>query len=381
MNIAIIENSHFEVAYTVISLFDNGRNKITVFVHEEAYQQLRFLLKEKTERYSWVIKKEEIPNRAFLDTIFSHIHSENFDVLYLNGVEDNFVVYARHLKKLKDLKAILTLHDINGFFGYRLALNPFVSLRRIVRYIGKRRLIKQVPSFNVLSENLAIYLRGKIEAVKEISHIPGSFFDPESNIIKKYEPEFEINIVVPGAVDTRRRDYKEVFKLLESAEKNNLNVFVILLGRFTKNHSEEIKTKCLQYKSKGSNLQFYNSELVDQPEFDKIINRSHFVWMPLQDSVTISDGIAEKYGTSTCSGNIGDVVRHSKPFFIPQNIAIDKVQEQSAIRYADVSQLITFLQNLTPEKYKCLQEQAFNSSLFYTIEKIKERNPSIFSEL
>ena len=53
MKVAIIEKGHFEVAHTLISLFDNGINNITVFTDQETLHQLTFLLNGKSDRYNW----------------------------------------------------------------------------------------------------------------------------------------------------------------------------------------------------------------------------------------------------------------------------------------------------------------------------------------
>ena len=43
MHVGIFETDHFEAAYPVIRLFDNGENDITIFVYEKSYRQLQFL--------------------------------------------------------------------------------------------------------------------------------------------------------------------------------------------------------------------------------------------------------------------------------------------------------------------------------------------------
>ena len=269
---------------------------------------------------------------------------------------------------------ILTLHDINGFFQYQ----PSLSIRRLVRYIGKKRLLKIIPSFNVLSETLVATLELKLPASKKIFNIPGSFFSTKDFKPRHYKQGDTWEIAVPGAIDARRRNYTMIFDLLELARHQNIPVCITLLGSFNKGNSEEIQQQCSAYLQANNNLRIYQSDIVDQPEFDRVLTKSHFIWMPLQPTVTISDEIKEQYGVSTCSGNIADAIRHAIPFFLPSATPIDTTLEKSCTRYKSVNELATLLQHLTENKYSVLQKQAYEASLYYTKENIISRNAAIF---
>ncbi len=45
MNIGLFETEHFEGIYPVVRLFDNGQNKLTLFVYEQSHTPLSYLLK------------------------------------------------------------------------------------------------------------------------------------------------------------------------------------------------------------------------------------------------------------------------------------------------------------------------------------------------
>ena len=374
MNIAIIDNYHFEVTYTLICLFDNGKNKITVFVHSAAYKQLQYLLAEKETKYHWVVKEDPETNRDFIHRLFRYINHNQFDLLYFNTIEDNFIHYAYYLRQLKKSSTILTLHDINGFFRYQSSL----SIRRLVRYIGKRRLINIIPAFNVLSETLTSHLRSCIPPSKKIFNIPGSFFDPERFTPISFSAGETVSIVIPGSVDTRRRNYELVFDLLQAAQQRNINLSITLLGSFQKEHSESIQQKCNAYFQTNNNLHIYQSSIVDQPEFDRVIGKSHFVWIPLQPFNIINDGIKEQYGISTCSGNIADIIRHAIPFFAPEQLPIESQLEKSCNRYKTIHDIIDHIAQLTSAKYDLARESARQASLHYTKDNIINRNAALF---
>ncbi|MEO5561858.1 MAG: hypothetical protein ABIR18_00460 [Chitinophagaceae bacterium] len=373
MKIAIIEKDHFEVAYTLICLFDNDKNDITVFAEKESYRQLQLMLKEKINRYTWVIKEENEANRSFITRIFQLLHNDSFDLLYFSTIDDNFIHYANHLQKTKAKLTVLTLHSINTIFHYK----PSLSIRRLARYMGKRKLVKKVSAFNVLSQTMVKTLENKLERDAKIFTVPGGFFEPEHFNSLQYQPGQAIEIVVPGSIDTRRRNYESIFELLQTAKQQNINLSLTLLGSFRKGYSENILEKCKQYQQTNNNLHIYSSSTVDQPEFDRVIRKSHFIWMPLQSFTTLDDGIKEQYGVTISSGNIGDVIRHAKPFFASQNLALDPDLEKSCTRYYAIEDIITVLRSMTSENYAAMQQSAHQSSLNYTKEKIIARNSDL----
>lgn len=374
MNIAIIEKGHFEVAYTVISLFDKGRNNITVFVEGESYRQLQLMLPEKTSHYTWVVKEKDETNRQFISRIFRFLEQQSFDLIYLNTIDDNFILYAYYLEKLKNKNTVLTLHDINGFFDYK----PSLSIRRLVRYIGKRRLLKIIPAFNVLSETLTARLRSSLPSSKKLYTVPGSFFDPAFFTAKTFSAADTISIVIPGSVDTRRRSYELVFDLLRAAVQRNNKISITLLGAFKKGYSEDIQKQCKVYLQTHDNLLIYQQEIVDQPEFDKVIRESHFIWIPLQSFSTISDGVEEQYGVTTCSGNIADIIRYARPFFAPAQLLLESPLEKSCSRYKTIDDIVNVLEQLTTDSYNNMQELAQQASLHYTKDNIINANAELF---
>ena len=372
--VAIIENYHFEVTYTLLMLFDHINADITIFLFPEAFKQLQLMLGENINRYKWIVKRQDEKNRDFVHRIFSNIGSDDFDMFYCSTIDDNHILYVYYLKRLSGEK-ILTIHNINNYFSFKLGF----GIRRIVRYIGKKRLLRTVNLFTVLSENQANYLSQKLKSKKRINVVSGGAFDIKQYVKHEYcREDCIIKIVVPGSIDNRRRNYSMVFKLLDEADKKKLPIHVTLLGGFKNSFSDEILQECIKWNEKHSNLTIYNQDEVEQSEFDKVMSDSHFVWMPLNQTSVLLDGIQEMYGVSTCSGNIGDVIRYAKPFFAPASLNIDKALGNGVVRYNSINEIIDFLHNLTTEAYNSLQEKSFTASQYYTIERIVERNKDLF---
>src|SRR4249919_393230 len=173
MKVGIFETTHFEGAYPVIRLFDNGSNDITIFTYEDSYQQFQFLFKDEMNRYKWVVKGRDESKYSFIRRIYSETRSRKLELLYLNTITDNYIFYSWLVSLLKPLRIIITLHSINNYFNHK----PAFSIRRIVRTMGKKRLIGAAKEFNVVALTMVNYLKSRLPATKKVHCVPGAVYE------------------------------------------------------------------------------------------------------------------------------------------------------------------------------------------------------------
>jgi hypothetical protein len=223
-------------------------------------------------------------------------------------------------------------------------------------------------------------LAEKIPTSKTIFNVPGAFFDPLIFIPAAYKARESIRITVPGSVDSRRRNYDSVFELLETARRHDINISITLLGGFSKRYGKEIYDRCRKYMLSATNLRIYETDMVSQPEFDNVVAESHFIWIPVQQYATVTDGTTEQYGVSITTGNIYDVIRHCRPFFAPAYFTIEKPLETGCLRYNNTDEIISTLRGLDDNMYSQYQQNAFHASMYYTKEKIISRNRKLFQK-
>ncbi len=370
MKIGIFETTHFEGAYPVIRLFDNGVNEITIFTYEAAYRQFQFLFKAELSKFQWVVKGNNESKYNFIWRIYKETKSRNLQLLYLNTISDNFIFYAEMISLLKGLRIIMTLHSINNYFEHKLKF----SLRRLVRILGKKKLIRAVKEFNVVALTMVDYLKEKLPSSGKVHCVPGAVYEnrssPGRNKISR--------LVVPGLVDERRRNYEDVIQLVEKLEKVGMEVSITLLGGV---HPEFGKPIIEKIKKSGwrNRLKYYQAE-VDQPEFDKVMDEADIVFVPSAIQISIQDDIEEVYGLSMSSGNMFDIIKHAKPFIAPLALRVDPFLENSCLRYQTVDEIVDILIALSesPEEYASLQSKAKVASTSYTIEAVRKRNPELF---
>jgi hypothetical protein len=377
MNIAIFETEHFEGAYPVIKLFDNGTNSITIFTYERSYRQFNFLFKEDMKRYEWIVKDENESKNYFIYKMYKEIKKRKIGLLYLNTVSNNFHSYVLLIKMLKGIRICVTIHNINEYFEF----NNTETFRQKVRRSGKKLLIKVVKEFNVVSLTMVENLKKRLPAYKKVHCVPGAVFQEEKIKVSHLSAGEKIKIVVAGTVDVRRRNYKLVFEFLNKCNALQLPVVVTLLGGYYGEEGKKVLENCKEYSLQHDDLKFYNSDIVDQPEFDRVMNEAHFVWIPSMIETILQDNVTEVYGVTISSGNLFDIIKHAKPFIVPAQLQFDSYLNSSSFTYQQVEDIIEYLQKFINDTslYDKLKEKALLNSENYTIENVKARNNDLFS--
>ena len=365
MRIAIFETEHFEAAYPLIRLFDNGENELTIFAYPAAKQQLEYMLKDDTGKYHWIVKEEGQSRISFINTIQKEVKKRKIELLYLNTVTDNFIFYAKMVASI-DARVILTVHTINSFFETKEKYRP----RKLATAVGKSLLCFFIREYNVLSQAMVPVLRHRLGRNKKVHNIPGGVFEGVA-IQPRYSLQNPVHFVIPGSIDSKRRDYEKAFELLSLLQKESIAVKLTFLGRFCGEYGQIILAKS----KTCDNLSYYNENEVDQPEFDRVLQSADFIFTPSVVHTIIDNGVKETYGVTISSGNIADVIRHARPFIIPQSLTVDPQLDNSSVRYANVEDIVSFIKSAIedPEIYERLSQAALKASEEYTVEKLRER--------
>jgi hypothetical protein len=374
MRIGIFETTHFEGAYPVIRSFDKSDNVITIFTYEESYRQFQFLFANDMSRFTWVVKGKEESKYVFMRRIYNTTKELQLQLLYLNTISDNFIFYSWMISFLKPIRVIVTLHSINNYFN---PSNSF-TLRGIVRTMGKKRLMRVVNEFNVVSLTMVDYLKERLPASKKVHCVPGAVYEGRPDrVYPRALPEV-IKLVVPGVIDERRRDYDLVLQLLGKLQERGMQIVISLLGGISPIFGKNILQKLKGRKWEG--LHYYDVPVVDQPEFDKVMDEADLVLLPSTIHNTILDNIEEVYGLTMSSGNLFDIVKHAKPFIAPLRLKVDPFLDGSCLRYESVDEIVEILSALqqSPEVWDSLKKKAKAASANYSIQAIRSRNKDLF---
>lgn len=374
MKITIFEKEHFEGAFPVIKLFDIPENEITVITSKETHKRLIDLFGKEADKFKWVILTST-QKLNFFYSLYINLQKRKPDILYINTISDNHWLYAFVLSLLHLKRLVLTVHDINCLFESE----PSWSYRKAIIHKGKKKLLKKIDEFNVVSDTMIPYLKSKVKD-KKIHNIPGAVFE---NRICLQIISSSLKIVIPGSLDKKRRDYEQVFELASIAEKEKLSLQIILLGGLPDDYGKYIIQKADQFQSVYCKIYFYKSTFIDQKEFDQQLDAAHFIFIPSVVNTKICGNIPEIYGITKSSGNIFDVIKHAKPFIVPKQLSVPSNLQTSCFKYDNITDIANFLKKITSSSidYSNCQKLALENSKNYTIEKIREKNASLFKSL
>src|SRR5262245_37754562 len=119
MKTGIFEMEHFEVAYTVIQLFDVPANELVIFTDAATYARFADLFKADVSRFQWEILDRTGGKWRFFSQLYHAAKKHKLDLLYLNTISNNHLLYAWVIGLLRIARVVITVHDINCFFKSR----------------------------------------------------------------------------------------------------------------------------------------------------------------------------------------------------------------------------------------------------------------------
>ena len=369
MNIGIYELEHFESVYPLIRLLDRPENRLFLFVSNHVQQELVQKLSNTQATIEWIIKPEQQSIRKFLFKIESETQKHRFLYLFLHTVSSNHLFFAYLIFRIHDQTGVIvTLHDVNNLFQSHFTFHP----RRLIRHIGKRLLIRQCKHYMTISESVATYLKTLVKMNTTVQWFPGGLFEPEQ--YKTPEPITNgLQLVVPGSVDPKRRNYEEVFQLIELLHANNIHIVIRLLGGFADLENNDLLNKCRIVKQSYPGFNFYESTFVAGNEYEEQLQKAHFVWVPSVLHTTIADNIEELYGLSKSSGTLFDAIRFARPVLSPIELKTDQHQSAAVYSYSNLNDLLLFIKgNLNaPQTYNMWKDRAYETSCYYQIEQLR----------
>jgi hypothetical protein len=375
INLLIIERDHYEVLSNLIKFFSFNNNRITCIVSKPVHEKLIEIFGTEQTVFTPFIIPEHM-NRFKMFLFFQKIITiTKPHLLFLCSVSSNHLLYALLLKKNKAISNVLSVHDINCLF----TSVPSKGIKNRIIFIGKKRLLKAVTAFNVITDTMVKTLNEKLHHAKNVYSIPGAVYSGQN----KFEPLTKcIKIAVPGSIEAKRRNYTEVAELVLAAEKNNIPIEVHLAGGYDSDEGHEIVKNMNDLDIKICKVINYQKQGLSQNEFERCIKNAHFIYMPLVLNISICPGIEEVYGTTKSSGNVSDAIQFAKPFIAPDALAIPDNLKSSCFKYQNINDTLLFFSSLlqNPAQYTQLCNTALTNAIHYTVDNARMRNQSIFNK-
>jgi hypothetical protein len=215
---------------------------------------------------------------------------------------------------------------------------------RFVEKIGKRYIENRVDTIFVYDWPIKDRLVKDIEgnktksANKDIVVVPalvGTRIENGAEAQKKYL----LQIVVPGRIDHRRRDYSWIDIISRQYREF---IKIDLLGRArTRSDREFVKSIGeLGYQIDGR----VRGEFVQQAEFDEICWSADIFLAPV-----ITKFGDRQIGEDTISGAMWDAIFYKKPLILPVDATVGAIYETSIIRYSSNTELASLICRLVED--------------------------------
>ncbi|RYZ62743.1 MAG: hypothetical protein EOO14_01370 [Chitinophagaceae bacterium] len=334
-----------------------------MFVSAEVAASLHAMLSEgEIQRIDWIIlKRGKMRNTTI---IYQYCRKRKVNVLWLGTVAYHYLLFGTLCCLLRKTKTILTIHDANSFFEPK----PGLQLRSSLNFMGKRLLAKSVNGFSTLLTSTKTYIENKYKPRRPISCIPGSFFNGMSGPREK--DMSPLVIVIPGSVDTKRRDFAQLFEMSKQWHSQNKKLEIILLGGARDTASRSVLEQLKKMSTPALTFITYQEAHISQEEYDRQLERCDFVYAPLQKTFAEESALPEQYGYTKSSGCFFDAVRFGKPLLLPAAIFLPDELAPQTIVHSSPEDLIHFITHLTSEDLHRIHREAIDKAKRFALENI-----------
>lgn len=221
----------------------------------------------------------------------------------------------------------IILHNINKWTSF--LINPLIYPKNFIDLFFRDKFLDQFDYFITNSPVLSYTLSKK--SSKQIFVIPFNFNNSEKKILKEIKSS-KINVLIPGLVDQKRRDYITLLKIfyiyLES--NPNSNIQIELLGKLGNN--SKIISLINKVNNKKRNAIIYYTKFIDDKKFNNRIMKSQIIFSNLKKNIN-KQGINEVYGSTKESGISFIIAKYSKPAIIPKWQKVFSQNENQIINY------------------------------------------------
>lgn len=368
MKIAIYDIEHFETTYTLVRLLQPENNSITVFTTASMYPVLKDMLGSEFGQCKWVVKEDG--HFSFVKMMRSYCKENGVVYIFLNTVAYHHLYFAWLCYSLPHTKSVVTVHAANSFFRPGLRL----GLRNFARYVGQKLLATTATSYAVLLQSTKKYVLKKFNVCKPVYVLPGSLFEHHKNPAGNNSNV--IRLVVCGSIDQYRRNYEDVFTLAYKLEGQRAMCEIVLLGAPVGTYGKNILQKCKEAKSEFVRFIYFEKKFIENDEYAAQINRSDFIFLPLEKDRKKPDERSEEYGLTVCSGTFFDAVKFGKPILIHESIYLSEEIKEQCIQYSSIFNLSELIANLSKNDLDNYKAKALLNASHFTIEKIRGQLPA-----
>ncbi len=324
----------------------SSRNTV-VFLDEIAYGDLHTESspEKRWPGFQFIQRADGVSHREFISRMFAFIRQESTALenmhLHLSSLSNNYLFFAWKLIRRSRIQVSLTVHEVNL---YRQLF--FRNFRDLTESIAKYYLHRRIRKFRALIPRMKTELE-KYFPQAEAQFIPSRFY---TRIVINTE-ESPVKILVPGTVESKRRDYDFLIRFAENhlnKQEDKRPVELILLGYSGTEYGKNILKRLIGISSDYLKITYFDHP-VPAAEYARQMQEAKIIWSPVTVRTTGSRGQPEIYGITKSTGLTADLIQFPKPALVPADFQIPYYFEHCMIPYEGESDLLGHITRLARE--------------------------------
>lgn len=365
MKIGIIDTDHYFYIYSLIRLFGNGKNEITIYTTQKIFNRCKDDLQGRTD-IKYVVADVNENWENFLNRNIDQVNSAGYSFFFILPVYHQYKAHYKFIKQLKSLN-ILVVFNLNGWIK-----PPLFKLRWFWNSWYKRKIINRIK-WIAIDEHFQGHAL-KLGCKNNILHIPSSLYKPEYVAARNPEQR-PLKFIVPGSIDKERRNYDVVLAAIHLVLKETNDFEVVFLGDPIAQYGKEIqlKAKHLNETYGKQIIKTYEKEYNDA-EFEREIVSGHILITTVLPEFKL-DGITEIYGISKSTGSCFDILAYAIPGVFPAWLSVNSKFNSSTLRFENENDLSKIMLDFIhhPEKAENLLREALKNSEYFSVDNVRAR--------
>lgn len=281
--------------------------------------------------------------------------------LQLSTLDNNLLLFAWRLAWAGPVHCSLTVHEVNAYFAC-----SFRTLRDCSESIARVYLRRRIRHYTFFLPAMAQYFSEKLPGVTTV-FIPSRFFrglppsaatpEPTPGAATPVPtpgaaPGLFFRIVIPGSVDSNRRNYDEVisvFKLILEGTDSGRPIEGVILGDSATAYGTAIVTRLQQLESPWFKLRFFK-DYIPESVYEQEIAAADLIWSPLNLQKSGSRNSPETYGQTTASGLTADVLLNNAPVLVPAGFIIPELFRIAILTYRSPDDAVEIIGRLLRDR-------------------------------
>ena len=313
----------------------------------------------------------KIDNEKRIDIVY--INNMNLINSFESMITDEYYGLFYRLKKVKfyNKNKYLIIHNVSKWTSY--VRNPFLFFKNFLDQFYRKLFLNQFENLITVAPNLFNELKCKTH--KKIFLIPFNFSEFDNNI--NYKKKDIIRIVIPGLVDSRRRNYIQLLKTIKIfyAKYPNSKIIFDFLGKINKQKEPKIFYEINLINEKFNNKILFYTNFIEDKTFENNIISSDFILSNLKQNI-YKQGFKEKYGITKESGVSYIIYKFTKPGIVPKWQKVFNDFENQLVNFDSYSDLIQIFSSIEDDLYdlRLLHKNAIYNHKKFNNNLIKETN-------